>query len=50
MEKQYKEALKLGYTQSIPAIYETAGVKFDFSSNYIEQLFSFVGQELMALE
>jgi oligoendopeptidase F len=48
--QQYKEALKLGYTQSIPAIYETAGVKFDFSSNYIEQLFSFVGQELMALE
>jgi oligoendopeptidase F len=48
--QQYKEALKLGYTQSIPAIYETAGVKFDFSSKYIEQLFSFVGQELMALE
>ncbi|MEK0420204.1 MAG: hypothetical protein RLZZ161_55 [Bacteroidota bacterium] len=48
--QQYKNALKLGYTRSIPAIYETAGVKFDFSADYIEQLFSFVGEELSTLE
>ncbi|MNV16496.1 Peptidase family M3 [compost metagenome] len=27
----YKNALSLGYTKSIPEIYETAGLKFDFS-------------------
>jgi oligoendopeptidase F len=48
--QQYKNALKLGYTRSIPSIYETAGVKFDFSADYIEQLFSFVGEELSTLE
>ena len=28
--EQYKKALKLGYTKSIPEIYETAGIKFSF--------------------
>jgi oligoendopeptidase F len=34
----YKNALKLGYTVSIPEIYATAGVKFDFSEKYISSL------------
>ena len=38
----YKSFMKLGYTQSIPKIYEDAGVKFEFSSQYIQQLMEFV--------
>jgi len=42
----YKEALKLGYTESIPAVYEKAGVKFDFSQNYLRELAEFLKSEL----
>ena len=31
---QYKNALSLGYTKTIGEIYETAGIEFNFSSNY----------------
>ncbi len=43
--EKYKAALALGYTKSIPQIYETAGIKFDFSPDYIEELMAFVKQE-----
>jgi oligoendopeptidase F len=43
---QYMDALKLGYSYSIPEIYEAAGVRFDFSENYIQELISFVRSEL----
>lgn len=43
--EQYKTALALGYTKSIPQIYETAGIKFDFSPDYIKELMAFVKQE-----
>jgi oligoendopeptidase F len=43
---QYKAALQLGYTKSIPAIYETAGLSFDFSSKSIENLASLLRAEL----
>ena len=33
--EQYMAALKLGYTRSIPEIYEAAGIKFDFSQRYV---------------
>ncbi|TCC84644.1 M3 family oligoendopeptidase [Pedobacter hiemivivus] len=46
---QYLEALSLGYTKPINEIYETAGIKFDFSPEYIEQLASFVKDELHKL-
>ncbi|RYZ89708.1 MAG: M3 family oligoendopeptidase, partial [Moraxellaceae bacterium] len=42
----YKEALALGFTKSIGDIYETAGIKFDFSTNYIHELVQFVAGEL----
>ncbi|NMM49379.1 M3 family oligoendopeptidase [Marinigracilibium pacificum] len=42
----YKNALKLGYTKTIPEIYEAAGISFDFSSDYIKELMSFVNDEL----
>ena len=38
----YMNALKLGYTRSIHEIYETAGIRFDFSANYIRDLMEFV--------
>lgn len=47
--ENYKEALKLGYTKSIPEIYETAGVKFDFSQKYLHELANFVKTELEKL-
>lgn len=43
--QDYKNALALGYTKAIPEIYRTAGVKFDFSSEYIKELADFVQKE-----
>jgi oligoendopeptidase F len=48
--QQYLEALKLGYTRPMNEIYETAGIKFDFSSSYIKELASFVKDELDKLD
>lgn len=42
----YKEALKLGYTKTIPEIYQTAGVEFRFDQEYIKTLADFVKVEL----
>lgn len=47
--KNYLDALKLGYTKSIKEIYETAGIKFDFSEAYIKDLVGFVQDELKKL-
>ncbi len=47
--QQYLDALALGYTKPINEIYETAGIKFDFSLDYIEELASFVKEELEKL-
>jgi len=44
--QQYKDALALGYTVPIKKIYETAGIKFDFSTRYVHELMTFVSQEL----
>jgi len=44
--ERYMEALKLGYTRSVPAIYEAAGVHFDFSEAYVRSLFSFLEKQL----
>ena len=43
---KYIEALKLGYTKSISEIYETAGIKFNFSSDYVKELADFIKSEL----
>ena len=45
----YINALKLGYTKSIGEIYETAGIKFDFSPNYVKELSIFIKNELKKL-
>ncbi len=46
----YMNALRLGYTRSIPDVYEAAGIKFDFSRDYIRDLMQFVRQELNAID
>lgn len=43
---EYEAFLSLGYKKSIPEIYSTAGVAFDFSSPYIESLMKTVLGEL----
>ena len=48
--KKYLEALKLGYTKTIKEIYKTAGIKFDFSSDYVHELAKFIKKELAKLE
>lgn len=42
----YEAALRLGYTKSIPEIYKTAGVEFNFSQAYVRELAQFVKGEL----
>jgi len=48
--QQYLAALALGYTKPMNEIYETAGIKFDFSAAYIRELAEFVKEELSKLE
>ena len=45
----YMDALKLGYTKTIGEIYETAGIKFDFSASYVKELADFIKNELKKL-
>lgn len=47
--EQYLAALSLGYSKPINEIYETAGIQFDFSLSYIQELASFVKDELNKL-
>lgn len=46
----YKAALRLGYTKSIPEIYATAGIRFDFTETYLKELADFVQTELSNLD
>ena len=48
--EDYKNALKLAYTRSIPQIYETANIKFDFTEKYIKQLAEFIENKLAELK
>lgn len=45
----YEAALKLGYTQPIGKIYEAAGIRFDFSKEYVRELVEFVKDEMKKL-
>ncbi|MEA2041480.1 MAG: M3 family oligoendopeptidase [Bacteroidota bacterium] len=48
--KDYEAALKLGYSKTIPEIYKTAGIAFNFSKEYIGELAEFVQKELEQLD
>ncbi len=47
--QQYFNALRLGYTAPIGKIYETAGIRFDFSRKYVQELSRFLSEELSKL-
>jgi oligoendopeptidase F len=38
----YMKALSLGYTKTLKELYDTAGIKFDFSAGYMKELAGFV--------
>lgn len=46
----YMSALKLGYMKTIPEVYAAAGIRFDFSKAYINELMGFVKDELNKLK
>jgi oligoendopeptidase F len=46
----YMAALSAGYTQTLRDLYQTAGIRFDFSPAYIKELSSFVHQEMQQLK
>jgi len=48
--KQFKTALKMGYTSPIPDTFKAAGIKFDFTEEYISELMTFVKKELEQLQ
>jgi len=45
----YEDFLKLGYSKPVNKLYETAGINFDFSGNYIREISEFVSKELKKL-
>ncbi|TDN37803.1 oligoendopeptidase F [Hymenobacter sp. UV11] len=45
----YQRALALGYTVPIGEVYAAAGIRFDFSTEYLRQLADFVREEMTAL-
>ncbi|WMN12729.1 M3 family oligoendopeptidase [Marivirga salinae] len=45
----YMKALRMGYTKSIPEVYEAADIKFDFSKKNISELMNFVKEEMQKL-
>jgi len=46
----YENALRLGYTRSVPEIYKEAGISFDFSLSYVREIAKFLKHELELLE
>ena len=48
--KKYLNALKLGYTRSVPEIYNEAGISFNFSLPYVKDIADFLKHELDLLE
>ena len=47
--EQYSHALSLGYTVSLPELYQAAGIEFSFSSEHLQSLIQFVQSELNKL-
>jgi len=45
----YMKALSLGYTKTLKELYDTAGIRFDFSPDYIKELGSFVKERLQEM-
>ncbi|MCH7925996.1 MAG: M3 family oligoendopeptidase, partial [Planctomycetes bacterium] len=47
--RAYRDALALGGSRTLPALFEAAGAKFDFSYNTLAPLIDFVREELAKL-
>ena len=47
--ENYMNALRLGGTKTLPELYKTAGIEFNFSPNYVKKLMDFTNQELEKL-
>ena len=47
--ENYIHALSLGGTKTLPGLFETAGLQFDFSPAYVSELMSFVHDEMKKL-
>lgn len=45
---KYMQALRAGFTKTLPELYEIAGIKFSFAPEYINTLKAFMGAELEA--
>jgi oligoendopeptidase F len=45
--KNYINALSLGGTKTLPALYEAAGLEFNLSPDYIKSLMDFVNDEYL---
>lgn len=48
--QQYQDFLNLGYSKPVREIYQTAGISFDFSESYLQELVDFVKAELAQLQ
>lgn len=46
----YKSALTLGYTRSIPEVYQAAGLMFSSSDTYVQDLFNFLQNAIQRYE
>ncbi len=44
--ERFTYALSLGYSKTIPEIYEAAGISFDFSEKYIRSIIGFLKEEI----
>ena len=47
--ENYMAALSLGGTKTLPALYDAAGIEFNFSPNYVKKLMDFTNKELEKL-
>jgi len=47
--ENYMNALALGGTKTLPELYKTAGLEFNFSPNYVKTLMDFTNEELAQL-
>ncbi|MCX6331158.1 MAG: M3 family oligoendopeptidase [Bacteroidetes bacterium] len=47
--ENYMNALSLGGTRTLPDLYQTAGISFDFSSDYVKSLMDFTNEALEKL-
>jgi len=47
--ENYIHALALGGTKTLPELYKTAGIEFNFSPSYVKKLMDFTNSQLEKL-